>query len=151
MRIAFEFYGEKQVDRTLSRIHDDINDFTPAWEAMAEDFLSAEKAQFASSGATGSGGWSPLSPRYAAWKARRFPGQPILVRTGRLRDTLTKRPFGVERIDPKQMAIGSDVSYGLFHQQGTDRMPRRRPVELAEAMRRQMIKRAQEHAFGSLR
>ncbi len=151
MRIAFEFYGDKQVNRKLARVQEDIQDFTPAWEAMADDFQAAAQAQFASTGATGSGGWAPLSPVYAAWKARRFPGQPILVRSGRLRDTLTKRPFGVERIDPQQMAIGSDVSYGLFHQKGTSKMPRRRPVELTEANRRLMVKRAQQHAFGSLK
>lgn len=151
MRIRFDFYGDKQVDRTLARIQDDVNDFTPAWEAMADDFLTAQTAQFASQGATGSGGWAPLSPAYAAWKAARYPGKPILERTGVLKDSLTSRPFGVERIDPRQMAIGSDVEYGLFHQQGTDRMPRRRPVELTEANRRLMVKRGQEHVFGSLK
>ena len=151
MRLSFDFYGDQQVDRTLARVQDDINDFRPAWEAIADDFVSIEQAQFASQGATGSGGWAPLSPIYAAWKARHYPGKPTLERTGQLKASLTGRPFGVERIDPKSMAVGSDVDYGLFHQQGTERMPRRRPVELTEINRRMIVKRAQQHAFGSLR
>jgi phage gpG-like protein len=138
-RIRFEFFGEEQVNRTIMRTVDAADDATPAWEVLAKSFQLAQRKQFRSEGLYGSGGWAPLSPRYAAWKARHYPGAPILVRTGDLRDSLTQRPFGVEVIEPRYAVFGSDVDYGLFHQQG-DGVPRRRPVELPESLRRRWVK-----------
>lgn len=142
MRLTFSFYGDVQLDRTLARFSDNVGDARPVWEKLAAAFARAERRQFKSQGAYASGGWSPLSPKYAEWKARHYPGQPILVRTGELRASLTERPFGVEVIEPQQMAVGSDVDYGAFHQRG-DGLPRRRPVEFTEAMRREWVSKLQ--------
>lgn len=139
-RIRFEFYGEAQVDRTIVRMIDAAADASPAWEVIANSFQLAERKQFRSEGAYGSGGWAPLSPRYARWKAARAPGAPILELTGDLRRSLTERPFGVEVIQPRYAVFGSDVAYGLFHQRGGSSLPRRRPVELPESLRRRWVK-----------
>ena len=46
--------------------------------------------------------YKPLSSDYAAWKAKKFPGRPTLVRTGRLKGsvvgkgTVTLNPGGVK-------------------------------------------------------
>lgn len=136
--LSFQFYGEAQLERTLERF-EAAADMRPAWEAIADDFARLERQQFASQGASASGGWSPLSPVYARWKANRFPGKTILRRTDALYDSLTVRPFGVEVITPSDMWVGSDVAYGRYHQQGTPRMPRRRPIELTEADRRRWV------------
>ncbi|KWW97403.1 hypothetical protein LI90_4375 (plasmid) [Carbonactinospora thermoautotrophica] len=140
VRITFSFYGDTQLDRTLARFADNVQDARPVWEVLAERFRRAETRQFRSEGRYASGGWDPLSPRYAAWKARNYPGATILVRTGALRDSLTKRPFGIEVIEPSFMVVGSDVEYGVYHQQGTERMPRRRPVEFTEWERREWVR-----------
>lgn len=134
--LSFDFYGDTQLDRTLDRFAGGVEDATPAWEAIADRFRHVELRQFRTEGAAFSGGWAPLSPRYAAWKARHYPGKPILQREGDLVRSLTERPFGVEVIMPQRMWIGSDVEHGAYHQHGTPRMPRRRPVELDEAERR---------------
>lgn len=138
-RIAFEFYGDTQVERTIDRTLDRTDDATPAWDAIADSLARAERRQFDSEGGYASGGWAPLSPRYAAWKERHYPGRPILVRTGRLRASLTERPLGVEVIRPHSAILGSHVPYGLHHQRGGGRLPRRRPVELPESVRRQWV------------
>ena len=149
LRFELDFFGDQQVSRTLVRISENVQDARPAWEAIADDLQQAESQQFATEGGFGSGGWSPLSPRYAAWKARHYPGAPILVRTGLLRDSLTQRPFGVEDLEKQRMAVGSDVEHGRFHQRG-DGVPTRKPVELPESTRRQMTQRVQQHIFGSM-
>lgn len=139
LRLTFDFYGDAQVERTLERFAEHAEDVSPAWEAIASRLTVVERRQFASEGRTGSGGWAPLSPRYAAWKARHYPGQPILVATGALRRSLTTRPLGIERIEPHEAWLGSDIDYGGFHQRG-DGVPRRRPVELTENERRRWVK-----------
>lgn len=143
-RLSFDFFGDTQLDRTLTRFGENVRDARPVWEDLADDFAKAERRQFSSQGGYASGGWSPLSPRYAAWKAKRFPGKGILVRTGELERSLTQRPFGVEVIDAQAMAIGSDVEHGGYHQRG-DGLPQRRPVELTEARRRDWVRRVQKH------
>lgn len=138
MRVTFTFFGDVQVDRTLAGLEDRAEDVSEAWEAIADRFLGAEARQFSSEGGYGSAGWSPLSPRYAAWKARHYPGAPILVRTGELRRTLTEGPE-VRVIAPHDAWIGSAVPYGRFHQAG-DGVPRRRPVEMPESERREWVR-----------
>lgn len=138
-RFTFSVEGETQVDRTLARFADNIGDASGVWRKLADRFAALNRRQFATEGASGSGGWAPLSPKYAAWKSTHYPGKPILERTGALRESLTERPFGVEVITPTGMVLGSGIDYGRYHQAGTSRMPQRRPVELPEGERRQWV------------
>ena len=150
-RLTFSFYGDAQIDRSLARFADTVGDARPAWEAMAERFARTNRRQFATEGRHASGGWAPLSPRYAEWKAEHYPGKPILEREGNLVESLTRRPFGVEVIEPDRMVLGTDVRspegypYAEAHQHGTGRMPQRRPVELREQERREWIKLLQRY------
>lgn len=138
-RLSFSFYGDQQLDRTLERFELGAADARPAFDAMADSFARAELRQFRSEGGYGSGGWPALSPTYAAWKARHFPGQPILQRTGDLFESLTSRPFPIDVIEPQMAVFGSDVGYGVFHQEG-DGVPMRKPIDLPETLRRRWVK-----------
>ena len=145
VRMTFSFYGDTQLDRTLARIQERPQDARELWETLADRFRAIEARQFKSQGRYGSGGWAPLSPRYAAWKAKHYPGKGILVRTGALERSLTQRPFCVEVIEAQNMAVGSNVSYGKYHQNGEGRNPQRRPVELPEAERRRWVRTMQRY------
>lgn len=140
VRFTFSFEGEVQIDRTLARFVDALEDARPLWENLAGRFARAEARQFSSEGAYGSGGWPALSPAYAAWKANAYPGKPILERTGALKRSLTVRPFGVEVIDATSAAFGSGIEYGKYHQAGGGNLPQRRPVELPESERREWVR-----------
>jgi hypothetical protein len=65
-----------------------IEDLAPLFEGFGTLFKSELGKQFMSEGAN-SGGWAPLSPAYAAWKADHFPGRPIGVLSGALRRSMT--------------------------------------------------------------
>lgn len=138
-RFTLNTLGEAQIDRTLLRFADNIGDATPVWEVLADRFAKLETRQFKTEGAYGSGGWAALSPNYAAWKSHHYPGKPILQRTGALMRDLTQRPFGVEHITPGAMAVGTDLSYGKYHQAGGPHLPQRRPVELPDGERRYWV------------
>ena len=146
--ITLDFWGDVQLSRTLADLGDRTDDLRPVWDELADRFVGLERRQFATEGLYGSGGWAPLSPRYAAWKARAYPGKTILRRTDALYESLTDRPLGVEVFEPGRMVIGSDVSYGAYHQLGGEvdgRPPQRRPVELPELERREWVKRIQRY------
>ncbi|WP_427017868.1 phage virion morphogenesis protein [Pseudarthrobacter sp. P1] len=109
----------------LDRFRQQLANASPAFEAMADHQALINKKQFFSHGAYGSGGWAPLSPAYATWKAHHFPGRGVLERTGDLRESLTDRPFGIDEITDTKMVIGTGVDYAPYHQNGTKNMPAR--------------------------
>jgi len=140
--LSFAFFGEAQVSRTLERFGGQGVDLSPAWDRITRLFLESQRRQFASEGAFGSGGWAPLSPAYAAWKRRAYPGKTILRRTDELYRSLTSGPQ-VRIATPKRLTLGSAVAHGVYHQRG-DGVPRRRPVDLPETIRRSATKLVHE-------
>lgn len=144
MRITLAIDGVEVVDRALARYVARLTDATPAFEDIGRQLADNNTATFAQQGQ----GWAPLSARYAAYKVRHFPGRPILVRTGALRDSLTQRPFGIDRVLPQSGTFGSAARYGRYHQQGTPRMPARPPLDVTEQTRKTMAKTLQRYIVG---
>ena len=144
LRFQIEILGEQQLDRILSRVIAGVRDLRPVWKDVADDFLEMEREQFASEGRSGSGGWAPLSPRYAALKAQRYPGRGILVRTGALRGSLTATGGRhIRKLTANSLRLGTSVPYAGFHQRGTRRMLQRKVVELSEEDRRRWTRFSQ--------
>jgi len=66
--------------------------------------------------------WKPLSPAYAAWKSRHFPGRPLLVLRGPMKRSLTSpssRNAIFNRTGGRQLILGTRIKYAKFHQYGT--------------------------------
>ena len=103
-------------------------DLRVALTLIRDDWRKANKAQF---NLVGEGQYPPLSAKYAERKAIKHPGAPILVATGRLRDSLTIRGGTVDsisQIGKLSMILGTKVPYGIFHQSDgpRDRLPLRK-------------------------
>ena len=132
--LEFNVVGEEQLQRSFSRFGEDVEDASEAFREIAKDFREKlMPAQFNTQGSHGGSGWPPLSPNYAAWKAKNYPGAPILVRSGLLRESLEKNnAYSIVDIQPKSMNIGSRVNYAIFHQQGTRKLPQRKIIQLSE-------------------
>jgi phage gpG-like protein len=145
-----------QIQRSLGRFSAGVQDLRQPFDEIADDFLAVEQGQFATLGAAESGGWAPLNPEYAKWKTKAFPGQPLLVRTGRLRAALTTtNGDSIRSVQPLELRLGVNdgaVPYAKFHQSGTlgsfeqrDKveglpgMPRRPPVEFSEKTRKRWV------------
>jgi hypothetical protein len=62
--------------------------------------LALVEEQFLSEGVAMSGGWQPLSKKYSSEKERKYPGQPILVRTGDMKD---------EALNPRAIRVTKDT------------------------------------------
>lgn len=62
--------------------------------------------------------WARLSPRYAAWKAEAFPGQPTLRASGAMLDSAYIYTQG-------NRFLVKSTSYGAYNQFGTSKMPAR--------------------------
>jgi hypothetical protein len=156
-RFGFSVAGEQQIDRGFQRLVDSVEDLRPAWPDIADDFLEMEARQFDTQGGSGSGGWTPLSARYARRKAVVAPGATILVLSGRMRRSLTQAGGEhVRREERHELTLGTTVRsaegapYPLFHQKGTSRMPMRKPIELAESDRRRWTRLLHRYAVGAI-
>lgn len=145
MSFSFDVAGDQQVNRTLSRFNRRVQDASPAFDEMADNLAVWNRRQFDTEGRSGSGGWRKLARKTLQAKRRKGITPRILVASGRLRDDLTRRPFGVERIGRQEMTVGTDRKYARFHQRGTATMPKRPPMELTEANRRQLTKILQKY------
>ncbi|GAB3191758.1 phage virion morphogenesis protein [Nesterenkonia suensis] len=117
--------GFEGLSLLLDRFGENISNPAPAFDQMADLFAQTQRTNFATGGGY-YGHWAPLSPAYAAWKDAHYPGQPVLTRTGQLRESLSSRPLGVEHIDNKRMVLGTQVEYAQFHQHGGGFLPVRR-------------------------
>ena len=142
--IEFEVLGEREFKVGLGRMTKALGDMRPFWEkGLKPAFFQVEKAQFASQGAAGrNGAWQGLSPKYAAWKARKFPGRGILVRSGALSGALLGGSGFVFQSHPQWVAIGASSGYGTYHQKGGGSLPRRRPIDVSAEQ--------EKHVFGAI-
>lgn len=89
-----------------------LEDYTPAFHAVAEDILAGFiREQFASEGAEAGVPWQQLAP---ATVRRRGSAHPILRVGGVLEDSFMKSGGGHrEEIEPLRMAWGSTVPYAV--------------------------------------
>jgi len=145
--LCIEVAGETAIHRGIARISEGLDDCRPVWPAIEDDFYALEKAQFASQGAEGGSPWAPLALSTAKWRAVRFPGNPILVRTGDLEKSLTDPhdPNAVCVEGRGELTLGSRLPYGLYHQTGTRRMPARPLIQFSEAFRSAVMRHIQTY------
>lgn len=141
MELELEVFGDVQLKRSLLRTAGRFKDAAPAFEQIADILMEIEDDQFESSGRHGSGGWAKLAESTLEHKT----GAGILIETGDLERSLTTRgaPDQVLEITSEFLLFGTSLPYAAFHQTGTSRMPRRRPIELTETDRRQIVKQLQ--------
>lgn len=63
-------------------------------------------------------GWLQLAPSTVAEKAKKYPGKTILRRTDALYHSFEKGQAGnIARIEPLSAEFGSNVDYGIYHQE----------------------------------
>lgn len=148
-------FGDKQFSREILRIGDNAGDMRPAFDEVHDLFLDVESRQFASQGGAYSGGWRPLAPATKARKARLNLDPRILHETLRLRKSLTNKTHTdhIYRSSADEMFVGTKVPYAGPHQnpKSSNPLPRRRPIEFSDAIRRDIIKILQRHLVGERR
>jgi phage gpG-like protein len=135
-RVSFSVEGEAQIERAFNLEAHMAADMSEPLSRMADVILERVNEQFATEGAHGeAGGWRPLSPEYAKWKAKHYPGAPILVRTGKMKDLLLDKSSSVT-VTKQSMIYAPLSEYAGYHQRGTVKMPARKPVNLTMADRK---------------
>lgn len=140
IRMRFSFLGEDQINRTLEGFADRAQDMRPAWDNVREFFTDYEEKWFADRGR----GWKQLSPSYAAWKEKHYPGQPILVREGEMEASLTDGP-AIDVREPSYAIFGTDDPKAALHQRGEGRLPQRRVIDVDDEGRAEIVRFVQRY------
>lgn len=121
-------------------ISGNISDMSGCADEIFKIIRSANRKQFDSEGAYGSGGWPALAPSTVAYKAARNLDPRILRATGDMFRALTSDDsLSVAAPRKDGLVFGTTLPYAPYHQQGRG-VPKRPPVELRETDRRDIIK-----------
>lgn len=164
VNLTFEIEGYERLSVGLSRFVQQIQDFRPFFRnELAPWFFARIVENFQQQGAP-VGGWKPLSPRYAAWKAKHYPGKTILRRSDDLIKSLTMAggalgvggrlgAGGILNVSPHSAELGTSVPYARYHQHGAPKrqLPQRRILYLPPDASRTMGKLLQRWAVQLLR
>lgn len=143
LHIEFDFPDGNKFHRMFNNLEQIPDDFSEPLSQMADDFYSEEERIFNEEGP----GWAPLKPEVQKRKERKFPGAPILVRTGALKASLTsdKAKGSVYELTPDTLKLGTSLktpdgnyNLGLLHQFGAPRnnMPARPPIQQTQRLQR---------------
>lgn len=121
--------GMQKLGAALERTGREFADFGTHYWPRLESLLEQEiSGQFAEAGrGPHRGKWAPLSPAYAKQKALLYPGRPLLVRTGALRDALIKQSaHALRTTSGDRFQFGtSGLPYASTHQVGGGGLPDR--------------------------
>lgn len=101
---------DAEIKAGLAQLAAKLNDLRPFFNDVGETLLNSTRNRFRSQTAPDGAAWKPLSPAYAARKARN-QGK-VLTLYGHLRGTLVKQATA------DSLRIGTPLIYGAVHQFG---------------------------------
>lgn len=146
VKFSAEILGVEVLNRAFNRVEEHISDFRQVFRGVPNVFYAIEAKQFGTQGGSGaSGKWAALSPAYAKYKAKAFPGMPILQATTSLVDAMTSpdAPDSIFRMDANELVLGTQREGATAHQRGSGKMPARPIISFTEEDKRQITKAIQ--------
>lgn len=111
--VTIHLTGESRLQAAFVSLGQAFSDFTPIFEKIGDEGEKIQKQRFEAEGP----GWTRLTPRYAAQKARRYPGKTILRREDVLYLSFQKGNAGnIRRITRTEGEFGTSIFYAIYHQ-----------------------------------
>lgn len=116
--------GTQGFIRRMREFESRAGDMSPAFREIHKQFLAAERGIFASQGG---GKWQPLTPAYAARKARHGQDPRIERATGALAQALTSGagPGAVKEITRNSATFGTNLPEAVYAHRGSGKRRRR--------------------------
>jgi len=117
--------GVKEFEGNLDRIHNVVRSFEPELRDIGEWYMDfIQNDVFETEGGVIGENWASLDPKYAAEKAKNYPGRGVLEASGKMRTSwklYTTSHYAL---------IENETDYAVYHQEGTSRLPQRMFVKL---------------------
>jgi len=132
--ITITISGLDKTERTLRGAKRAVENLQPAMSEVGTYLARFFSSQvFASRGGIIGEPWQSLSARYAAYKAKRYPGRPPLVRTG-----LMQRSF-ISNSGASFARVSNSAPYFDYHQLGGSKVPERVMMKVDETRGREIV------------
>jgi phage gpG-like protein len=150
--LTFEVDGVPLVSKVLGVAAKSVRNLEPVWNDIYDDFRARESRVFAAQGnVQGYDAWTPLNPTYKEWKQEHGFDTRILIKTGAMMNSLTRKGASgsVFRPGPMRVEMGTSVPYAVYHQSdrprkqkkgGGDRLPRRTMFRVTDTQRRHWVR-----------
>jgi Phage virion morphogenesis family len=152
--VGVQAMGEQVIARQFRLAEEWSHDLSEPLDQLMDDLIDSVSAQFDTEGAAAAGDpWTPLSDDYGAWKLEHYPGRPILVRDGAMREAMLDRSSAVHVTN--DVAVYQPISrIAGYHQAGADwvgpawgrgryphHLPQRKMVDLSESWKHEHVDR----------
>lgn len=138
--------GIRDVQSRLIEIATRGGDARPVLRRIAAEFREDQRTTYARGGRPK---WKPLSPEYAARKAREGRGNRVGIYTGHmlLSFVSSSDPYNLEVVKKDRLRVGSTNPvanlFGGKHK--TRKQPKRKPFSLTPSRRREYLKMVQDY------
>lgn len=131
--ISYDIDNDKRFRNALDKAIKEVEDLRFPMGEISRDIFKNTMKNFI---LKGTGKYPPLNPKYAAYKNKVKPSAPILVFSGRLRDSVTGsgNNESIINIGKESLVQGTQVPYAAALQKGSSRgMPERKYYFIDEA------------------
>lgn len=141
LNITMAVNGIEELKRSFATWGAEISDLSEPFQQIADGLETDNMLNMTGEGILYAGGWAPLASSTISEKARAgYGGQPILVRTGELAQSLAGGSGSVKQVTPTSLTVGTDDPIAKYHQYGTRKMPQRKIIGLSFAARSQVVR-----------
>jgi phage gpG-like protein len=142
--IKLDIVGTDGFSRSMDALAQHLGeDLRPMLRAIRDWWHTWQDAVFASEGGEIEQ-WAQLSPKYKEWKEKKYPGQPILQLTGKLRAAMTGDggSGAWEKVNRKDMTLGIEgIPYWVAHNFPGGKIPQRKFVDTTKQAQVDLEKR----------
>jgi len=131
IKLSLTVLGEESLLLTITDIQNKLKSFKPELIKTGEYLTEFYRDEvFDTEGQIYGNRWQTLTPTYASWKGKKYPGRGILFRTGKLRNS-----FRFTSSDTF-LKLYNIAPYFATHQLGIGNMPKRTMLALNQMLNR---------------
>lgn len=119
MSLQVTHNGAPALKRHLRVMERRVQDPSKVWPRIGSYLSKTFNKQFTTEGKHLGRPWKPLTPSYAKWKRRHGYSRKILVQTGDMKASLTRRPMDIEDYRGRSAVFGTSNQKAVWHHYGT--------------------------------
>jgi len=120
-----------------------IQNFSSFLKEVGQNLESSTKLRFNKGTDPDGNEWKPRSEKYKEYlRKKRRLNNKVLVLTGQLQKSISYA------YDSKEVNIGTDIDYGVFHQEGSGHMPKREFLGISSDDEQKIEKIVEKHIQG---
>lgn len=143
--------GVKETQAGLEKLKDAISHLQPVLQDVGDymmNFLTNDV--FESEGGVYGSSWAELSPSTLIQKLKKYPGRGILEASGKMRYGYNLEVSDQAAIISNNAQSESGAYYAMYHQTGTDKMPKRTLIKIDEDRKRMIQEKFSDYLNKSI-